>query len=159
MTRPLVSHLARTRQFDASEIALRRRLGQRLPGLYDVNPKHFEGLVAGFCIVNCTFRDLVGFACLDFHRGLAIDQKLKLALEHVAGFGARMSMAACGPAGGNLRNRGDGVVAGREIELCSGVRLMPVCCAMATPAPATATTVSPSRSFLIMRFLPVVEKV
>src|SRR5437868_1463372 len=30
---------------------------------------------------------------------------------------------------------------------------MPVCCAMAAPAPATATTVSPSRSFLIMHFL------
>ena len=43
--------------------------------------------------------------------------KLKLALEHVAGFGARMGMAACGAACGNFRNRGDGVVAGREIEL------------------------------------------
>src|SRR5437016_5593589 len=32
---------------------------------------------------------------------------------------------------------------------------MPVCCAMATPAPATATTASPSRSFLIICFLPV----
>jgi hypothetical protein len=36
--------------------------------------------------------------------------------------------------------------------------LIPGCWAMATPAPAIATTVSPSRSFLIMRFLPV-EKV
>jgi hypothetical protein len=36
--------------------------------------------------------------------------------------------------------------------------LIPVCCAKAIPAPATATTASPSRSFLIMRFLPV-EKV
>src|SRR5262245_45371412 len=31
----------------------RRRLGQRLTGLDDVNPEHFEGLVAGFCVVNC----------------------------------------------------------------------------------------------------------
>jgi hypothetical protein len=28
-----------------------------------------------------------------------------------------MGMAACGPAGGNFRYRGDRVVAGREIEL------------------------------------------
>jgi hypothetical protein len=67
--------------------------------------------------VNGAFGDLIGFACLDFHRGLAVDQKLKLTLEHVAGFGARMGMAARSPAGGNFRNRGDGVVAGREIEL------------------------------------------
>ncbi len=43
--------------------------------------------------------------------------KLKLAFEHIAGFGAGMGVAARSPAGGNFRNRGDGVVAGREIEL------------------------------------------
>src|SRR6476661_6302697 len=84
------SHLARTWQFDASQIALRRRLGQRLTGLYHVNPEHFEGLVAGFCVVNCAFGDLIGFPCLEFHRRLAVDQKRELTLEHVAGFGARM---------------------------------------------------------------------
>src|SRR5258705_2340212 len=66
ITSPSVPHLARTRQFDASEIALRRRLGQRRTGLYHVNPQHFEGLVAGVCLVNCAFGDFLGFACLDF---------------------------------------------------------------------------------------------
>ena len=93
-------HLARTGQFDASKIALRRRLGQRLARLDDVNPEHFEGFVAGLGVVNRAFGDLVGFAGLDFHRRLAVDQKFKFAFEHVAGFGAGMGMAACGPPAG-----------------------------------------------------------
>ena len=101
------------------------------PGLDDVNPKHFEGLVAGLGVVNGAFRDLVGFAGLDFHRRLAVDDEFKLALEHVAGFGARMGMAAGGAAGGNFRDRGDGVVAGREIELLQRRALDAACWAMA----------------------------
>src|SRR5882672_4563340 len=69
--------------------ALRRRLGQRLARLDDVNPEHLERLVAGLGVVNRAFRNLIGFAGLDDQRRLAVDQKVEFALEHIAGFGAR----------------------------------------------------------------------
>src|SRR4051812_11471044 len=109
MSGPSLPHLARTRQFDASEIALRRRLGQRLASLDHVNPKHLEGLVAGFCVVNGAFRDLIGFACLYFHRRLAVDDELKLPPQHIAGFSARVGMAGPRPPRGGVFHRRGGV--------------------------------------------------
>src|ERR1700681_99945 len=76
--------------------ALRRRLGQRLARLDDVNPEHLERLVAGLGVVNRAFRNLIGFAGLDDQRRLAVDQKVEFALKHIAGFGAGMGMAARG---------------------------------------------------------------
>ena len=70
------------------------RLGQRLAGFHHVNPQHFEGLIAGLGVVNGAFGDLVGFAGLDLHRRLAVDNQFKLALQHIAGLGAGMGMPA-----------------------------------------------------------------
>ena len=92
-----------------------------------------------------------------FIGGLAVDDELKFAFEHVAGFGARMGMAAGGAARGNLRNRGDGVVAGREIELLQRRALDAGLLGDGDTDAAKATTASPSRIFLIMCFLPVGE--
>ena len=93
-----------------------------------------------------------------FIGGLAVDDELKFALEHVAGFCARMRMAACGSARGNFRNRGDGIVAGREVELLQRRALDAGLLGDGDTDAANATTASPNSIFLIMCFLPV-EKV
>src|SRR5229473_6114877 len=98
-------------------LPLWRGRGERLAGLDDVNPKHFEGFVAGLGVVNRALRDLIGFPGLDLERRLAVDQKLELSLKHVTGFGAGMGMTTRSATRGNLGDRRDGVVAGRKIEL------------------------------------------
>ncbi len=86
-------------------LPLWRGRGERLAGLYNVNPKHFERFVAGLGVVNRAFRNLIGFPGLDLERRLAVDQKLELALQHITGFGAGMDMTTGGATGWNL---GDG---------------------------------------------------
>jgi hypothetical protein len=127
------------------------RLGQRLAGLDDVNPQHFERFVAGFGIVNGALRNLVGLAGLDFHRRLAVDQELKLALEHITGFGAGMGMAARRAIRGNFGYRGNRVVAGREVKFLQWRALDAAL--LGDGNACDATTVNPSMIFLITMFL------
>src|SRR5712664_4765246 len=97
-------------------LPLWRGRGERLALFDDINPEHFEGLVAGLGVVNRAFRDLVGFPGLDLEWRLAVDQKLKLALQHVTGFGAGVGMTTRSATCGNLGDRRNGVVAGRKFE-------------------------------------------
>ena len=86
---------------------------------------------------------------------LAVDEELKFALEHIAGFGAGMGMAAGGAAGGNFGDRGDGVVAGREIELLQRRALDAGLLGDGDTGGQCRRRLSPSSIFLIMCFLPV----